>query len=89
MWLNWNHLLMQDTHDPNSAWLQSVKDNVLADFVPAKTWTDCIARPAHLRILREKLDRVFKFTQIPICLLPAPLICCIGGNLINISLSFN
>jgi hypothetical protein len=86
--LGWNLLLMEDAHDTNSARSQSVKENVLTLFVPAKPGTDCVAGSTHSRIFREKLKRVFKFTQIPICLLPAPCIGCIGGNQINIGLSF-
>jgi hypothetical protein len=35
--LGWNHLLMQDAHDANSALFQSVKDDMLTVLVPAKT----------------------------------------------------
>jgi hypothetical protein len=49
---------------------------------------DRIAGAAHARIFGKKLNRIFEFTQIPICLLLAPSIGCISGNQINIGLSF-
>jgi hypothetical protein len=37
MRLGWEHLPVQNAHNTNSARLQSVKDDVLADFMPVKT----------------------------------------------------
>ena len=67
-----NHLLMQDTNDANSFWLQSVIDDVLPWLMPAKTGTDCVAPSTHLRILREGLETRLQALGISNCLVFAP-----------------
>jgi hypothetical protein len=41
--LCWNHLLVQNPHDPNPVQFQSVKHDVSSLLVPAKSCTDCFA----------------------------------------------
>jgi hypothetical protein len=43
--LFWDHLLVQNTHDPNLVAAQSIKPNMLPMFVPAKIRADSIAGP--------------------------------------------
>jgi len=80
MRLGWNHLLVQNAHDANSVRLQPIKHNVLPLLVPAKPCTGCIARPAHLRILREGLETRLQALSISNSLVFAPSLKGVSGD---------
>ncbi len=67
------HLLVQHTHNANSAGLQPVKHGALALFVPVEPRTDCISGPAYSGVLRKELETLLQNLGIPSSRIPAHL----------------
>ena len=79
---------MDDADDQHAIRLFVIENNMLCVLMTARARCKVVGFSTKARIFGKKLNRIFEFTQIPICLLLAPSIGCISGNQINIGLSF-